>query len=81
MKKCEDKALAYGEVTGHMHRATEKTAEVYERPDGVRELHAPCGTAIVHEEHGPISVPAGEYERTIVREYDPFEEEVREILD
>lgn len=81
MKECTDKALAYGEVTHHSHRATAKTARVYERPDGVRELHAPRGTKVVHEEHKTITVPPGEYERMIVQEFDPFEEEVREVRD
>lgn len=81
MKECTDKALAYGEMTGHMHRATAKTARVYEHADGKRELHAPRGTMVVHEEHKPITVPAGDYERSIVQEFDPFEEEVREVRD
>jgi len=81
MKECEDKALAYGEVTGHMHRATEETAKVYEREDGTRTLSAPRGTPVVHEEHNTVHVPPGEYVREIVREFDPFAEEIREVRD
>jgi len=81
MKECTDKALAYGEVTGHVHRATAKTARVYEHENGRRILVAPKGTKVVHEEHKPVTVPPGEYERTIVQEFDPFEEEVRQVRD
>lgn len=81
MKECEDKALAYGEVTGHSHRAVAKTAKVYEHEGGRRTLSAPRGTKVVHEEHKTISVPAGEYDRTIVQEYDPFADEIREVRD
>lgn len=81
MKECTDKALAYGEVTGHSHRAIAKTAKVYERDDGSRILVAPRGTKVVHEEHKPITVPPGEYERSIVQEFDPFAEEVRQVRD
>lgn len=81
MKECTDKALAYGEVTGHVHRATAKTARVFEHEGGRRTLSAPRGTKVVHEEHKPIIVPPGEYERSIVQEFDPFAEEVREVRD
>jgi len=81
MKECTDKALAYGEVTGHMHRATADTAKVYEHDGGTRTLSAPHGTPVVHEEHNTVQVPPGEYVREIVKEFDPFEEEVREVKD
>lgn len=81
MKECEDKALAYGEVTGHVHRAVAKTAKVYETDDGGRILECPDGTDVVHEEHDAVSVPAGKYVSSIVREFDPFEEEIRQVRD
>lgn len=81
MKEIEGKILAEGEVTGHAHRARAKTARVIEREDGGRELHAPHGTAVDHEEHKTITVPAGDYDRLIVQEYDPFAQEVREVRD
>lgn len=81
MKEVERKVLAEGEMTGHFHRATAKTARVFEDDTGHRTLSAPRGTKVVHEEHKPITVPPGEYDRTIVQEFDPFEEEVREVRD
>lgn len=81
MKECTDKVLAYGEVTNHSHRATAKSARVFEDDIGHRTLVAPRGTKVVHEEHKPITIPPGEYDRTIVQEFDPFAEEVREVRD
>lgn len=81
MIEVTDKVLAEGEVTGHAHRARAKTAKVFEDESGRRELHAPHGTAVDHEEHNTIQVPAGQYDRLIVQEYDPFAEEVREVRD
>lgn len=81
MKLRTDKVLAEGEVTGHFHRATAKTASVFDTEGGGRVLVAPRGTRIVHEEHKPVTVPAGEYDREIVREFDPFAEEVRAVRD
>ena len=81
MKECTDKVLAHGEVTGHSHRATAKTARVFEHEGGRRTLSAPRGTKVVHEEHKPITVPPGEYERSIVQEFDPFAEEIRDVRD
>ena len=37
------------------------------------------GVSIVHEEHGTVSVPKGDYEVTIQREYSP--EEIRSVVD
>lgn len=75
-----DKHLAEGEVTGHYHQATAKTATVYEHSRGMI-LTAPRGTKVVHQEHKTISIPPGEYDRLIVQEFDPFEEEVRAVRD
>lgn len=77
-----DKILAEGEVTGHAHRVTSPTASVFitENPD-VLELHTPDGTEVIHEEHGPVVLSPGKYERTIVKEFDPFEEEIRNVKD
>lgn len=80
-KEIEGKVLAEGEVTGHFHRATARTAKVYEAENGTRRLVAPRGTRVVHEEHKPVTVPPGEYVREIVQEYDPFAKEVRAVRD
>lgn len=72
--------LAEGEVTGHAHEVIGEGVEVLEK-DGVLYLHAPSGGQIQHEEHHTITIPPGDYTIGIVREYDHFAEEAREVRD
>lgn len=81
MKQIEQNILAEGEQTGHYHQAIGEGVAVMESENGERTLFAPNGAEIVHQEHKPIKIPAGEYERLIVQEYDPFEKEVRSVMD
>lgn len=79
-KKLKHKRLAEGEATGHFHSATAESSSLYE-DDGIVTLEAPQGTDVIHQEHGTISLPPGNYVRGIVREYDHFAEESREVRD
>lgn len=72
--------LAEGEATGHAHRVAGSGATVLDGP-GVRYLSAPNGAEVTHEEHGPQTLPPGNYKIEIVQEYDHFEEEARDVLD
>jgi len=75
--------LAEGEATGHFHAAVADDARVYDLP-GIPDtlaLAAPSGTAVTHQEHDTIIVPPGNYSRSIVREYDHFKEEARQVVD
>lgn len=86
--KRENATVAYGEVTGHSHcLAVEdrSIAEVYELGAGLY-VHVSDGGGIsiegatfVHEEHGPITLPPGDYAVTIQREYSP--EAIRNVID
>lgn len=72
--------LAEGEVTGHAHRVEDLTAtEVYECGEGLYMRVGAEGVRIVHEEHAPIVLPAGDYEIVRQREYSP--EEIRNVAD
>lgn len=72
--------LAYGEVTGHAHKVEDQAcAEVLEVGTGLFLRVGEEGVRIVHEEHAPISLPAGNYEVTIQREYTP--EAIRNVAD
>jgi hypothetical protein len=86
-KKRFDGAVAYGEVTGHSHRlqvADREIAEVLEIGEGLF-VHVSQngirleGAQFVHEEHGTITLPPGNYEVTIQREYTPSE--IRNVAD
>ncbi len=60
-------------------------AEVLEIGDGLfvhvsaAGLRIEGGATFVHEEHGPVTLPPGDYEVTIQREYSP--EEIRNVAD
>ena len=73
--------MAYGEVTGHAHAIEQvQDIEIYEK-DGrtfVRVINRD-GTPLTHEEHGAITLPKGDFERVIQREYSP--EAIRNVAD
>ena len=72
--------IAYGENTGHAHRVEDLArAEVLEVGKGLFLRVSEEGVRIVHEEHAPISLPQGNYEIEIQREYTP--EEIRNVRD
>jgi len=71
--------LAEGEATGHAH-VIEESIAMYEK-DGILYLVVDKPVTVKHEEHKPIDLDRGMYKVNIVREYDPFEEEVRNVGD
>lgn len=64
--------LAEGELTGHSHRVDQPgVAELYELR-GVLYLRVLASEAkVVHQEHGPITLPRGVYVVSQQREYTP----------
>lgn len=73
--------LAEGEITGHAHVITdtknacrytlnEKTYLLVENP-----------VELYHEEHNTLTIQPGTYEIDTVKEYDPFEKEIRRVQD
>lgn len=79
--KIRPPVLAEGEVTGHAHRLQANTrAQVGVTAGGAMYLTVEDEAAtILHEEHGPITVPKGIYEVRIQREYHP--QEIRRVVD
>lgn len=72
--------LAYGEVTGHAHAIHDlENVDVFVTAEGGFYLKVKTETPLQHEEHGTITIPAGNYERVIQREYSP--EEIRNVQD
>ena len=65
--------LARGEATGHAHVINGPDVTVWAAPDDVERLYARVLTRarLVHEEHGPITVPVGCYRVVRQREYLP----------
>lgn len=71
--------LAYGEVTGHAHAIVEKDAALVRSSDGRTFLRLDAPAVVRHEEHAPVSLPAGAYEIVHQREYAP--DAIRDVLD
>ena len=80
--------VAHGEVTGHAHALAvedREAAEVLEIGDGLyvrvsaAGIRIEGGATFVHEEHGPVTLPVGNYQVIIQREYSP--EAIRNVLD
>lgn len=66
----KDKALAYGEVTGHSHKMLGDAAKVFEWNEKMY-LKVTKISTLTHEEHGDIEIPIGDYEVIIQRDYVP----------
>ncbi len=71
--------IAEGEATGHAH-VIEDEVELYEK-DGVLYLKTSKEVEVKHEEHRSVTLSPGIWKVGIVREYDPFREEVRRVKD
>lgn len=69
-KKSESNVVLKGEVTGHAHCIMGGEIFVLERNDTMF-IKAGEGTTLVHDEHAPIKVDAGEYLILRQREFDP----------
>ena len=75
--------LAEGEVTGHSHtvEADPSQVEGFEA-EGVFYLNVKAAQVTVkHQEHKLVTLPRGKYRIGIVREVDPFGEEVHKVRD
>lgn len=72
-----------GETTGHYHacvassdidvRLDKESGEIW------AQVFAP--TEVTHQEHGAVTLDPGVYKVGIVREVDPFAEEIRKVAD
>lgn len=75
----KDGVLAEGETTGHMHRVENTVdASVFEIDDKLM-VTTEKGIRILHEEHGDINLPAGNYE--VVRQREHTKGGVRRVSD
>ena len=80
-KRLDHLTLAIGEATGHHHTITKGDAELYDH-EGTLFLRVNSDEAeLTHQEHNTITIPKGDYEIGMVREYRHFEEEIKEVVD
>jgi hypothetical protein len=65
--------LAFGEVTGHHHRFHGPSVQLFrdEGSGGATMVEVKEPTALVHEEHAPITVAPGRYRQLHQVEYSP----------
>jgi hypothetical protein len=64
--------LAEGELTGHSHRVAEPGAARLHADAGSLYLEVLADSArVVHDEHGPVTLPRGVYRVWRQREYTP----------
>lgn len=77
--------LAFGEATGHLHEVLGDGISCYEDEHGVLYVTAEREGVLTHQEHHtqpiPITPPGMAWRRRIVREYDHFSEEARDVTD
>ncbi len=81
-KKLKGFVIQEGEHTGHAHRFTPNTAQLFgvgKERQSLRVLKG--GTTITHEEHLPITIEEGDYEIRIVRQKDPFTKLISKVVD
>lgn len=71
--------LAHGE-SGHSHVIEDEEAELIE-VGGRMLLLIEKSATVTHEEHGPIKLSPGIWEIGRVREYDPFLDMTRQVVD
>jgi len=82
-KKLNHLILQQSDVSGHKHQLINGDAILYEGKNkdefylDVKSIFA----ILSHEEHGPINIPKGKYFVYGVREFDPFEDEIRRVRD
>jgi hypothetical protein len=78
-------ALAYGELTGHLHQLQGEAGVDFDlRVNPVtkeRHLRIVKPVLLKHQEHSPLLLREGEYKIGIQREYDPFEKLIRQVAD
>ena len=74
--------FAKGEATGHHHSVLADSGVALFETDQ-HELWASSESpfTVVHQEHKPVTLPVGTYRIGIVREIDPFAEEVKSVMD
>ena len=80
-EKLDHLILAEGESTGHNHQIVSGLGQLI-MIDKIMHLQIFSETALLkHEEHKSINIPKGNWKIKIVREYDPFEKEIRRVAD
>lgn len=84
LKELKTDVVQEGEATGHAHRlhGSSDDYQLFENPkQKVKYLRIVKPVALRHEEHHEVLLPPGDYRIGIVREYDHFKEEAKQVVD
>lgn len=73
--------LKNGTETGHSHLLTADGLQMFEDTEGRRYFTSSGDASLTHEEHKPLTIPAGTYIVNYEREMDHFSHTVREVID
>ena len=79
--KAKHNILAFGEVTGHKHQLLSNQIVVLEDKSAQKYVQLQQKTILRHEEHNAIEIDLGNYQVIIEREFNPFEGEIRQVMD
>lgn len=80
-EKSDEMVLEYGEVTGHAHRYTERSTQLFKMPDGRKFLRVVKPTDLSHEEHDTRTIQPGDYEIRRTKETDHMSGVTRMVAD
>lgn len=72
--------IAEGEKTGNKHEITTGEAELYEH-EGTLFLRAITDSVVTHPDHKSVTLPQGDYEIVVQREYEISEKQYRDVVD
>lgn len=78
LKKRKSNVILYGEATNHSHRLEE--GSIFDDKDGAIYLKLLKDSRIIHDEHGPIDLPKGNYQVSRQVEY-VMKDMVRVVID
>lgn len=73
--------LALGEATGHSHTVCVDDCKMFESADHTLFMVVEKETEVRHQEHKRIKMKPKTYKIGIVREADPFTEEINKVRD
>lgn len=78
--KAKNNVLMMGEATNHSHRLKLEQIQMFK--DGEQKyLSLEQDTELIHEEHDTINLDKGNYIILQEREFDPFADEIRQVMD
>ena len=82
LKRLNKKSLAEGEVTGHHHTFSNGMVQIFQEQE-TKQKYVEVGqeAELIHQEHNAIKIKEGLYILIQEREFNPFEEEIRQVLD